>query len=39
MTDDYVTHAREHMLARYTINGVNASDFKDVTHSIEHWAD
>ena len=39
MTDDHVTHAREHMLARYTINGVNASDFKDVTHSIEHWAD
>ena len=39
MVDDYVKHAREHMLARYTINGVNASDFKDVTNSIEKWED
>jgi len=39
MTDDYVKHAREHMLARYTINGVNASDFKDVTNSIDRWED
>ncbi|MGZ8230107.1 MAG: hypothetical protein ACXW2A_09785, partial [Burkholderiales bacterium] len=39
MADEYVTHAREHMLARYTVNGVNASDFMDVTRSIEHWDD
>jgi len=39
MADDYVKHAREHMLARYTINGVNASDFRDVTNSIEKWED
>lgn len=37
MADEYVTHAREHMLPRYTVNGVNASDFVDVTHSIERW--
>ena len=39
MADHFVTHAREHMLARYTVNGVNASDFMDVTHSIESWDD
>lgn len=39
MADEYVTHAREHMLARYTVNGVNASDFMDVTRSIERWED
>jgi 2,6-dihydroxypseudooxynicotine hydrolase len=39
MADEYVKHAREHMLARYTINGVNASDFMDVTNSIERWND
>ncbi len=39
MADHYVQHAREHMLARYTVNGVNASDFMDVTRSIEHWSD
>ena len=39
MADEYVTHAREHMLARYTVNGVNANDFVDVTRSIESWDD
>lgn len=39
MADEYVKHAREHMLARYTVNGVNASDFMDVTRSIERWDD
>jgi 2,6-dihydroxypseudooxynicotine hydrolase len=39
MADHYVEHAREHMLARYTVNGVNASDFVDVTRSIESWDD
>lgn len=39
MADEYVKHAREHLLARYTVNGVNASDFMDVTHSIERWDD
>lgn len=39
MADEYVEHARKHMLARYTVNGVNASDFMDVTHSIENWDD
>ena len=39
MADEYVKHAREHMLARYTVNGVNASDFVDVTRSIERWDD
>ena len=39
MADEYVTHAREHLLARYTVNGVNASDFTDVTRSIERWED
>lgn len=39
MIDEYVKHAREHMLARYTVNGVNASDFMDVTYSIECWDD
>jgi 2,6-dihydroxypseudooxynicotine hydrolase len=27
------------MLARYTVNGVNANDFVDVTRSIESWDD
>jgi hypothetical protein len=39
MADEYVEHARAHMLARYSVNGVNASDFMDVTHSIEKWDD
>ena len=39
MADEYVKHAREHLLARYTVNGVNASDFMDVTRSIERWDD
>ena len=39
MADEYVKHAREHMLARYTVNGVYASDFMDVTRSIERWDD
>lgn len=39
MADDYVKHIREHMLARYTINGVNASDFMDVANSVECWDD
>lgn len=39
MADKYVKHARESWLARCTLNGVNASDFMDITGSIESWDD
>ncbi|MBI2316183.1 MAG: prolyl oligopeptidase family serine peptidase [Betaproteobacteria bacterium] len=32
-------HARESWLARCTLNGVDASDFMDVSGSIERWED
>jgi pimeloyl-ACP methyl ester carboxylesterase len=38
MADDKVTHAA-HWLARFTVNGVPASDFFDVLNSIERWED
>ena len=39
MASEYLKHAQESWLARCTLNGVNASDFVDVTTSIERWDD
>ncbi|MFM1814117.1 MAG: hypothetical protein RLZ98_812 [Pseudomonadota bacterium] len=36
MSDPRVEHARNWM-ARFTVNGVNPSDFFDVINSISHW--
>ena len=38
MADDKIKHAA-HWLARFTVNGVAASDFYDVLGSLERWDD
>ena len=38
-TDPKIVNARAHWGPRFTVNGVDFSDFKDVTTSIERWAD
>lgn len=38
MTDTHMKHARN-WLARFTVNGVAASDFDDLINSIERWDD
>ncbi len=38
MTDDRIAHAGN-FLARFTVNGVNASDFEDVVKSLTSWND
>ncbi len=36
MADHNVEHAR-HFMARFTVNGVNPSDFEDVMNALERW--
>ncbi len=36
--DERIAHAR-HWLARFTVNGVAASDFDDVINSLQRWED
>ena len=37
MSDPRVEHAVAHWLARFTVNGVDPSDYVDVTRTIKHW--
>lgn len=39
MADDFIKSARAHFIHRFTNNGVTASDFLDVTNSIEKWSE
>jgi hypothetical protein len=39
MPDEYLAREREYLLARCTVNGVDATDFIEITRSVERWDD
>jgi 2,6-dihydroxypseudooxynicotine hydrolase len=38
-SDEYLKRAREHLLSRCTVNGVDTTDFVEIVGSVERWDD